>query len=156
MALATLWLGYQLLMPARGLLYPGNIAWTEQGHRFSWRMKLRDKYGKSMFFLQDASSHKRIAIDPRRYLSARQYRKMSVRPDMLLQFAHYLRDHEAQKFGINDEDVQVFVEAWVALNFRKPAALIDPTRDLAKIEDSLAAADWILPLNEPFRNSGRW
>ncbi|HEY1038346.1 MAG TPA: HTTM domain-containing protein, partial [Bacteroidia bacterium] len=28
----------QLLMPFRYLLYPGNLYWTEQGYRFSWRV----------------------------------------------------------------------------------------------------------------------
>lgn len=152
--LMLLWLGYQLLMPARGLLYPGNMAWTEQGHRFAWRMKLRDKRGKTTFYLKDGVNSQRIAINPRFILSKRQFRKMSVRPDMILQFAHYLRDVEAPKRGIRQ--AQVYVEAWVSLNFRRPARLIDPNRDLAQVPRNLWTADWILPLEEPFRISGRW
>ncbi|KAL6057762.1 HTTM domain-containing protein [Balamuthia mandrillaris] len=34
---------HQTLVPLRFLLYEGNVAWTEYGHRYSWRMKLRDK-----------------------------------------------------------------------------------------------------------------
>jgi len=149
-----IWLAFQILFPARGMLYPGNIAWTEQGHRFAWRMKLRDKYGKSTFYLQDGIDGKRIAIDPRFILSNRQYRKMSVRPDMILQFAHFLRDQEAEKRGIRQ--AKVYAEVWVSLNFRNPARLIDPNRDLAQIKRNLRPADWILPLSQPFRHSDRW
>ena len=34
---------YHVLFPLRFVLYPGDVAWTEYGHLFSWRMKLRDK-----------------------------------------------------------------------------------------------------------------
>jgi vitamin K-dependent gamma-carboxylase len=34
---------YHVLFPLRFALYPGDVAWTEYGHLFSWRMKLRDK-----------------------------------------------------------------------------------------------------------------
>lgn len=27
------------------------VNWTEEGHRFSWRMKLRDKAGMAMFWI---------------------------------------------------------------------------------------------------------
>jgi len=33
------------LVPLRHLLYPGYVSWNEQGHRFAWQMKLRDKEG---------------------------------------------------------------------------------------------------------------
>ena len=32
----------QLLVPLRHFLYPGNAGWTNEGCRFSWRMKLHD------------------------------------------------------------------------------------------------------------------
>ncbi len=48
------WVGIQLLLPLRHFAYPGNVDWTEEGTRFSWRMKLRDKQGPVRF----------TAIDP--------------------------------------------------------------------------------------------
>ncbi len=39
------YLALQLLIPLRHFLYPGNVHWTEEGHRFSWHMKLRNKVG---------------------------------------------------------------------------------------------------------------
>lgn len=143
-ALLSVWVGFQLLFPARHWLYPGNVAWTEQGHRFAWRMKLRDKIAETTFFIKDASLNTEVTIDPRLYLTRRQYRKMSSRPDMILQFAHYLRDHEAAKYHIDQP--KVYVDAWASLNFRQPARLIDPQRDLATVTRNLWSANWILPL----------
>ena len=31
------------------LLYPGNLLWTEQGYRFSWRVMLMEKSGTCFF-----------------------------------------------------------------------------------------------------------
>ena len=31
------------LLFLRHWLYPGNVSWTEEGHRYAWHMKLRDK-----------------------------------------------------------------------------------------------------------------
>ncbi|MCI0746752.1 MAG: HTTM domain-containing protein [Verrucomicrobia subdivision 3 bacterium] len=42
-SLISAYLAIQLLVPLRHLLYPGSVHWTEEGHRFSWHMKLRDK-----------------------------------------------------------------------------------------------------------------
>ena len=39
------WLAIQILVPLRHWLYTGNASWTEEGHRFSWHMKLRSKQG---------------------------------------------------------------------------------------------------------------
>jgi len=38
-----LFFAHQIYLPLRHLTYPGDVAWNEYGHRFSWRMKLRDK-----------------------------------------------------------------------------------------------------------------
>ena len=39
----------QLLFPMRFLLYPGELFWTEQGYRFSWRVMLIEKVGSADF-----------------------------------------------------------------------------------------------------------
>lgn len=36
----------QLLLPLRHFLIEGNVAWTEEGYRLSWRMMTRDKSGR--------------------------------------------------------------------------------------------------------------
>ena len=35
-----------VMLPFRHHFYPGDVAWTEEGHRYSWRMMLRSKNGR--------------------------------------------------------------------------------------------------------------
>jgi hypothetical protein len=147
----ALWLGYQVLMPLRHLLYPGNVSWTEEGHRYSWQMKLRDKNGSAVFYVTDPVTQKTWRVYNQTYLTSRQARKMATRPDMILQFAHYLAERWEQDKGI--ANVEVRVRSRVSLNGREHAAMIDPNVDLARVEWNLKHADWILPLEKPFVRS---
>ena len=138
-----LWLGTQVLLPVRPYLYDGAASWNEQGHRFSWRMKLRDKSGRVRFRLVDPVTGQETAIDLNRHLTARQRRKMAVRPDMILQFAHHLRDEYRARHG---HDPHVYVRSRVRVNDHPPATMIDPDRDLATVPFRLIAQDdFILP-----------
>ena len=121
-----LWLSFQVLFPLRHLLYPGSPHWTEEGHRFAWQMKLRDKKAKIHF----------VVTDP-----------VGGRPDMILQSAHYL-DRKWRQKGF--ADVEVRVTACVSLNGRPPELMIDPRRDLAKVARRMTPSDWILPQTVPF------
>lgn len=141
------WVSSQIVIPLRHFLYPGNVSWTEEGHRFSWQMKLRDKQGRSDFFVIDRQRRGNVwHVNPHEFLTRKQVRKMSGRPDMILQFAHFLRDYWQHEYSLKDPEVRATV--MVSLNGRKPALLIDPERDLSKIERNLRHADWVLPLNE--------
>lgn len=42
----------QILLPFRHWLYQGPVNWTEEGQKFSWRMKLRDKQCGNFFFYE--------------------------------------------------------------------------------------------------------
>src|SRR5262249_51268921 len=48
----------QILLPLRQYLYSGDPAWTEEGHLFSWRMKLRGKEADADFIITDPVSKK--------------------------------------------------------------------------------------------------
>eukprot|EP01108_Squamamoeba_japonica_P000146 TRINITY_DN1017_c0_g1_i2.p1 TRINITY_DN1017_c0_g1~~TRINITY_DN1017_c0_g1_i2.p1 ORF type:complete len:454 (-),score=112.76 TRINITY_DN1017_c0_g1_i2:644-2005(-) len=41
----------QVSFPLRHHFYPGDVVWTEEGHRYSWRMKLRDKSGMLRYYI---------------------------------------------------------------------------------------------------------
>lgn len=146
LVLGGLFCAYQLLFPLRHFLYPGNPSWTEEGHRYAWHMKLRNKSGSATFNLRDPVSGEEWKVDPKDELTDRQARKLRSRPDMILQYAHHLAERaRAEGRG----DVEVRVRVFAALNGRKRQLLIDPTRDLVPIERDLFHADWILPLEEP-------
>jgi hypothetical protein len=146
MAALGLWLSLQILLPLRHFLYPGDVNWTEEGHRFSWHMKLRDKTGDIEFIATDPAQDITWNILPEAYLSPDQIEVMSTHPDMILQFAHYLAASLRQE---GHADIQMRVMAYVSLNGREPELLIDPDVDLAAQPRNLFAASWILPLRQP-------
>ena len=79
------------------------------------------------------------------FLGRRQIRKMSTRPDMILQFARYLKRYYLVVEGM---DTTVNVLSMVSLNSREPQPLIDPNVDLASQTPGLGHKTWILPLKE--------
>jgi vitamin K-dependent gamma-carboxylase len=141
----------QLLLPMRPLLYPGNVAWTQEGHQYSWRMKLRSM--RTMFIeyrVVDPSTGEEWKVSPRDFLTYRQAQKVGGRPEYILQAAKHLQKKWAQK---GHHDVEVYVDVFNSLNGRKPQRYIDPTVDLTKQSWGIAPSKWILPLTEPLPSS---
>lgn len=145
LALLTVYVLLQILLPLRHFIIPGNPSWTEEGHRFAWHMKLRDKDADATFTLTNAAGET-WQIDPLEHLTARQLRKMSNRPYMVLQFAHFLAE-DATAHG--HEGVEVRAEIWASLNGRSEQLLIDPTVNLAAQPRTPWVVDWIVPLTTP-------
>ncbi len=139
-----LYLAWQVLFPLRHWLYPGDVNWTEEGHRFSWRMKLRDKEGVIAFAVFDPASGREWHPDPRLYLAPWQLEEMVGRPDMIVQFAHYLAARYRQRQNLAERP-EVYVSALVSLNGSRLQELIDPDVDLADRARPLGQVDWILP-----------
>lgn len=146
MTLFGIFFAIQILVPFRHLLYPGVVHWTEEGHRFAWHMKLRTKSARATFIVTDPRTGQKWMIKNRQYLSRRQIRKMSQRPDMIIQFAHHLAEDFRER-GYPNVEVRANVQA--SLNGRKYQALIDPNVNLAAEERNLWSASWIMPLTEP-------
>ncbi|HJT81113.1 MAG TPA: HTTM domain-containing protein [Chthoniobacterales bacterium] len=142
LSLAGLYVVVQLLVPLRQFLYPGSTDWTYQGHRFSWRMLLLDRFATSEFFVTDPNAGTTARIDPAQFLTPRQVSRMGPRPDMVLQFAHYLA---AVLPRAGPKPLQVRARVLVSLNDREPQLLVDPNVDLAAEKRSLRPAKWILP-----------
>jgi vitamin K-dependent gamma-carboxylase len=144
--LLAIYLGIQLLVPLRHYLYPGNVSWTEEGHNFAWHMKLRTKDGEAVFTVTHPQSGQAWTIKPDDYLEAHQLTKMVTKPDLVLQFAHYLAE-EKRREGF--DNVEVRARVMVSLNGRQPQLMIDPDVDLTKEQASLLPAGWIVPLTTP-------
>jgi vitamin K-dependent gamma-carboxylase len=133
----------QVLVPLRHFLYPGEVSWTEEGHRFSWHMKLRGKIGTARFTAKDPDTGAEWRILPTEHLTQRQVRKMATRPDMVLQFAHHLAE-VFRRAGHPRIEIRATVTA--SLNARPYQPLVDPGVDLAAQPRTLGPAPWILPL----------
>jgi len=144
----TVFIAFQVFFPLRHILYPGNVSWTEEGHNFAWHMKLRDKKGSITYQIRDSKTGNTWNLNPEIYLNWRQKRKLTTRPYLAIQFAHYIEE----QFKIKGfENVEVRVKAKVSLNGRRKQLIIDPNTDLTMYNDSLMPAEWILPLIEPLR-----
>ncbi|MBI5917348.1 MAG: HTTM domain-containing protein [Bacteroidetes bacterium] len=143
LALALL-VAFHLLMPLRHWCFQGNVAWTEEGHRYSWRMMLRSKRGYGHFEIKNKQTGKITKVKPSEYLTDRQCEKVFTHPDLLLQFAHYLRDLSKRR---GEPEVEVFAVVRASLNGRHTQPFVDATVDLAKEEWSFfKKSRWIVPL----------
>ena len=137
----------QLLLPLRHWLVPGDVAWTDEGHTYSWRMKLRSKHATIATFDVVADGDT-TTVWPRDVLTDWQARKMPTRPDLVLQFAHWLAD-DARARGADRVSVYGHIE--VQLNGRPPQRFVDPTVDLAAEPRTLRRKRWIVPLDRDGR-----
>ncbi len=141
--LIVLFFGFQIIQNLRHHSYPSNVLWAEEGFRFSWRVMLMEKTGFTLFTVRDNDSKQTFTVLPSDYLNPQQVKQMSFKPDMILQFAHHVRDDFRAK---GFDDLSVFVEAHASLNGRRSQLLIDPERDLADVTFDLRHKDWVLPL----------
>ncbi|MHA3789500.1 HTTM domain-containing protein [Flavobacterium hauense] len=140
-----LFLVFQLIFPFRYLLYPGELFWTEEGFRLSWRVMLMEKAGYAQFIVTDSKTGKSIYVNNDDFLTRFQEKQMSFQPDFILEYAHFLHNHY-EALGMNDPKVNV--ECHVALNGRLSRPYINPNTDLAHIPESLQHKEWILPFQD--------
>lgn len=136
----------QLILPLQHWAFPGNVNWTEEGQRMSWRMMLRTKDGSIHFVVTDPKTGKTWTVHPAKYLTPKQTDRIATRPDMIWQFVQHLKQ-ESRDQGI--DPVAIRAVSRVSLNGRPPQPLVDPDYDLAKAEwRYLTANDWIEPLRD--------
>lgn len=138
--------GLQFLLPLRHLAYPGNVLWTEEGYRFSWRVMLVEKVGQATFTVRNPQSGRQTEVDNAAFLTPYQEKQMSIQPDLILQYARHIAEVYQQQYGI--ENPEVTVDCFVALNGRTSHRLIAPDINLASVKDSFYPKPWILPFEE--------
>ncbi|WP_296380201.1 HTTM domain-containing protein [Winogradskyella sp.] len=131
-----------IALPLRHHFFKDDVLWTEEGHRLSWRMMLRAKSGSVNYSVIDAETNNPIPIKLNDYLTKKQKRGASTKPDMIWQFAQHLKQDFAQK----GKTVKVYVRAYVGINGKPSKQLIDPNVNIANEEwHHFKHHDWILP-----------
>ena len=146
--LVGLYLVIQLCLPLRHFCYPKTLFWTEQGYRFSWRVMLIEKAGYAEFKVEDPN-HGFIYIDNSKYLTPQQEKMMSTQPDMILQYAHFIRDiytdttitENNTTFYIKEPIVKANV--YVSLFNKGSQLFINPETNLAKEKRGWHHKNWI-------------
>jgi vitamin K-dependent gamma-carboxylase len=137
----------QVALPLRSLVYGGNVLWHEQGMRLSWRVMVRAKGGVTTFVVKDPVAGREFHVSPGVYLTGLQESEMASQPDLVVQLARHIRD-DLRRNG--RPLVSVHAASHVSLNGRRSAPFIDPTVDLARVDDSLDLRHVVLPApNEP-------
>ena len=135
----------QIGLPLRHHFIQENVLWTEEGHRLSWRMMLRIKSGQTSYWVENKDSGKRFHIDLNNYLSSKQKRSASTKPDVMWQFAQRLK----QDFKTKGQDVAVYINSKISVNGRPYKTLINPDIDIANEKwDVFKHSNWILPLKD--------
>lgn len=139
----------QIVLPLRHHYIEDDVLWTEEGHRMSWRMMLRTKRGNTSFVVVDKETNTSTRINLDDYLSKKQQKTVSTKPDVIWQFAQHLKKDYAQK-GI---DIEVYVRAFVSVNGKPSKQLIDPKVDLARVKwHPFKHEEWILPSKQDENN----
>ena len=136
------WFIIQIGLPLRHWVIPDNVLWTEEGHRLSWRMMLRSKSGSTSFVVEEKDTGKRTRVNLEDYLTRKQLRTVSSKPDCMWQFAQRLKSEYASK----GKDIAVYVNSRVKVNGRPYQQFTDPNVDLANTKwDYFGHATWIMP-----------
>ena len=79
--------------------------------------------------------NKKWIISPRDHLTPLQEIQMSYQPDMILEFAHHLRNS-------SQGEIKIYADSWVSMNGRIPQRYVKENIDLAKI-DSHNPESWL-------------
>jgi hypothetical protein len=148
-----IWFVIQLLLPLRHHLIEGDVNWTEEGHRMSWRMMLRVKTGTLNFKVVDKQSGEVFFIRPKDYVTWKQSLRVISRPDFCWQFVQIIKEKYPNR------DISIYALGKVSLNGGDYHPLFKEDVDLAKVEwDPWRHADWIWPYagadKEAARESG--
>ncbi|MCF8714945.1 HTTM domain-containing protein [Joostella atrarenae] len=138
----------QLLIPWRYLAYPGELFWTEEGFRFSWRVMLIEKTGYAQFKIVNSKTGKWFYVDNADFLTPFQEKEMAAQADFILEYAHYLGSHFAKQ---GHENLEIYVDSFVTLNGRRSTRFVDNKTNLLKEKESFQHKDWILPFKDDIK-----
>jgi hypothetical protein len=135
----------QLILPVRHWFIKGDVLWTEEGHRLSWRMMLRFRGGNTSIKIYDYETKDTTYYKFEQDFNTNQTRFMSVYPDGLWQFAQFLKEKKAKE----GKKVAIYYDAFVTVNQRPAKRLVDPKVDFAQAKwNYFGHNDWILLYDE--------
>ncbi|MBC8050354.1 MAG: HTTM domain-containing protein [Chitinophagales bacterium] len=150
-AALCVWLVLQIAIPLRFAAFSSEVRWSGDGHRFAWRMRMYSREDEGHFEVRDAATGHTWRVEPTDSLTSRQANTMLTRPDIILQFAHHLRDVWKNK---GHDNVAVHAHVQMSLNGRPMQALIRPDVNLAAEMLNVTAPDaWVTQLTTPLTRS---
>lgn len=132
----------QLALPIRHHFIKGDVLWTEEGHRLSWRMMLRQRSGYIRIKIVDNNTKKSHYYYYNKNLSPKQAQNLATKPDFIWQYCQHIKEEYKGK------NISIFIDCKNAVNYNPYQILIDPNQDFAKAKwNYFFHNDWIV-LNE--------
>ena len=129
----------QLLLPLRHHFIEGDVLWTEEGHRLSWRMMLRERSGFIYIRIKDLKTGKLSVYDYRKNLTDKQIQNLATKPDFIWQYCQYIKKEFKEK------EIAIFIDCKNSINRKEYKTLIDPKFDMAKAKwDCFRHNEWLL------------
>lgn len=129
----------QLLLPLRHHLIKGDVLWTEEGHRLSWRVMLRERTGNIKIKIVDNENKKEFLYNYSKELTYIQSKQLAVRPDFIWQYCQRI------KREFKGKDISIYIDCKNSINNKPFQTLIDPNFDMAKAKwNYFWHNEWIL------------
>ena len=129
----------QLLLPLRHHFIEGDVLWTEEGHRLSWRMMLRERNGFIHIRIKDLKTGEESLYDYRKNLTDKQIQNLATKPDFIWQYCQYITKE------FKGKDIAIFIKCKNSINRKEYKTLIDPKFDMAKAKwDYFMHNEWLL------------
>ena len=136
---------WQIYLPLRHFHIPGNVFWTEEGHRLSWRMMLRNRSNDTKVFIAYPDKNGKIngkeEINFNKYLTYKQAGRFGSSADMIWQMAKFVKEDYKKK----GKNVMVFVDSKVSINGSEYYQYTNPKVDIANTKWSyFGHQGWIM------------
>ena len=129
----------QLLLPLRHHFIEGDVLWTEEGHRLSWRMMLRERNGFIHIRIKDLKTGKLSVYDYRKNLTDKQIQNLATKPDFIWQYCQYIKKE------FKGKEIAIFINCKNSINRKEYKTLIDPKFDMAKAKwNYFRHNEWLL------------
>ena len=82
----------QIALPLRHHFIEGDVLWTEEGHRLSWRMMLRERNGYITIQIKDLKTGSVSIYNYRKNLTNKQAQNLATKPDFIWQYCHRIKE----------------------------------------------------------------
>jgi vitamin K-dependent gamma-carboxylase len=129
----------QLILPLRHHFIEGDVFWTEEGHRLSWRMMLRERSGYIIIKIKDNRTNETFIYDYHKNLSNKQARQLATKPDFIWQYCQRIKKE------FEGKDISIFIDCKNSINRKPLKTLIDPKTDFAKAKwDYFFHNEWLI------------
>ena len=129
----------QIALPLRHHFIEGDVLWTEEGHRLSWRMMLRERNGYITIQIKDLKTGNVSIYDYRKNLTDKQAQNLATKPDFIWQYCQRIKEEYKGK------PIAIYIDCKNSINKKEYKSLIDPNYDMAKAEwNYFAHNEWIL------------